>query len=503
MAHESTEPTPGTTASPAPQDDLVTSEHSIKLPAGPLNYRVTTGTTVIGQEEVTDGVYCGDVPAARVFSTSYTVTDAAGQTDPQRPVIFAFNGGPGSSSAWLHIGLFGPRRVVINDVDEPAQPPYGLTDNLETTLADADLVFIDAITTGYSRPMEGRKDQEFHGFTGDRDIVGEAIRLWLTRNKRWTSPKFLAGESYGTTRAAALAGHLARRHGIAFNGIILISAVLDFATIDFTEGNEAPYVHYLPTFAAIAQYHGKHPGRSAEDVIAEATEFAYGDYSRALDKGKRLSAEEHADICSRLADLIGLDPEFVRISDLRVDEFTFFNELLKDQRLKTGRLDARWTAHQGKLSGEVLGDDPSYPMIQYPYTVGINELLRSEFGYESDITYEVLTGRVHPWSYKEFENSHVTTAEDLAYAMRMNPDLKVYVAFGYHDCATPFAASEHVLAHLRISEKSWNQIVRRYYPAGHMMYAHPGSRIDQLHDIADFVAWSTGRADKPESNQPA
>lgn len=495
---------PQPTNPPHPVDDFVTTDHDLELPTGVLKYRAQTGRIVIGSEVVEDGVFAGLKPKAQIFLTSYTAIaeDTEEGQDSGRPVVFVFNGGPGSSSAWMHIGLFGPRRVVANDVNDRTPPPYGLVDNLETTLAHADLVFIDPVTTGYSRTAEGEKPEDFHGFTGDRDVVGEAIRLWLTRNNRWISPKFLAGESYGTTRAAALAGHLAKRHGIAFNGILLISAVLDFATIDFTEGNEAPYIHYLPTFAAIAHYHGKHPGRELEDVVAEATDFAYGDFSRALERGHRLADSERARVGARLAELIGIDEEFVALADLRIDEFTFFTELLRDQRLRIGRLDSRFTAHPGKVASEVLGDDPSYPAIQYPYTVGINHLLRAELGYESDLTYEVLTARVQPWSYKEFENSTVNTSEDLAFAMRMNPHLKVYVGFGYHDSATPFAASEHVLAHLRISDESHDQIVRRYYPAGHMMYVDQQVRVDQLRDIDDFIAWASGAGDRPASNNP-
>src|SRR5699024_2720903 len=297
---------------PRPVDDFVTTAHELELPSGVLRYRAQTGRMVIGSEVVEDGVFAGLKPKAQIFLTSYTAIaerTEEGQ-DASRPVVFVFNGGPGSSSAWMHIGLFGPRRVVANDVHDRTPPPYGLVDNLETTLAHADLVFIDPVTTGYSRTAEGEKPEDFHGFTGDRDVVGEAIRLWLTRNNRWISPKFLAGESYGTTRAAALAGHLAKRHGIAFNGILLISAVLDFATINFTEGNEAPYIHYLPTFAAIAHYHGKHPGRELEEVVTEATDFAYGDFSRALERGHRLEASERARVGARLAELIGLDEQF-------------------------------------------------------------------------------------------------------------------------------------------------------------------------------------------------
>lgn len=485
-----------------PVDDFVVTDHELALPTGTLRYRAQTGRMVIGAEVVEDGVFAGLRPKAQIFLTSYTAVADDGGQDPARPVIFVFNGGPGSSSAWLHIGLFGPRRVVTNDIGDRTPPPYGLVDNLETTLAYADLVFIDPVTTGYSRTAEGEKPADFHSFTGDRDVVGEVIRLWLSRNNRWISPKFLAGESYGTTRAAALAGHLATRHGIALNGIILISAVLDFGTLIFNEGNEAPYAHFLPTFAAVAHYHGKHPGRSVEDVVAEATEFAYGDYRRALERGHRLGETERADVGRRLAALIGVSEDFVRLADLRIDDVTFFTELLRDEHLRVGRLDARFTAHPGKVSAGTLGDDPAYPIIQYPYTVGINQLLRAELGYETDLTYEVLTGRVHPWSFKEFENALVNTAEDLASAMRMNPDLKVHVGFGYHDAATPFAASEHVLAHLRIPAEGHDQIVRRYYPAGHMMYVNQQVRVDQLADIEDFVAWAALGGEKPESNQP-
>lgn len=483
------------------QDDFVTTEHVLSLPDGELSYRATAGRMVIAEEKLDDGVFKGATPKAQVFITSYVKT-VDGAPDPSRPVLFAFNGGPGSSSVWLHIGLFGPRRVVANDVDERAKPPYGLTDNTETLLKDADLVFIDPMTTGFSRAAEGAKPAEYHGFTGDRDLVGEAIRLWLSRNHRWLSPKLLAGESYGTTRAAALAGYLAQRHGIAINGVMLISAVLDFGTVFFSEGNDQPFIHFLPTYAAIAHYHGFHPGKDVEALVEEAAEFAYGEYTRALAKGGRLPTEEFDAVAERMAELTGLGLEYVKLADLRVDAHAFFGELLRTRRLRVGRLDSRFTGHVGVATGDGLGDDPSYPIIQYPYTAGINHLLGAELGYSSDLVYEIISRRVHPWSYKEFENRSVNTAEDLAFAMRANPDLKVYVGFGYHDSATPFAASEHVLAHLRIPQEARADIVRRYYPAGHMMYVHQPSRIQQCEDLAEFLAWSVGAGQKPESNGP-
>lgn len=503
-AHGTTADEPAAAARPV-ADDLVTTEHTLHLPDGTLRYRAVTGRMVVGEEKLEDGVFRGWEPRAQVFLTSYTALKGTGEDaapDPDRPVVFAFNGGPGSSSVWLHLGLLGPRRVRSGDVDDRVPPPYGLADNAETLLAHADLVFIDPMTTGYSRAVIGSKPGDYHGFSGDRDLVGEAVRMWLTRNNRWLSPKFLAGESYGTTRAAALAGHLAQRHGIAFNGIMLISAVLDFGTVVFTDGNDAPYVHILPTYAAVAHFHGKHPGRTLAEVVAEAQQFADTDYTLALARGSRLPEQDRGAIAERLAELTGLGVDYVLRSDLRVELAAFCAELLRDRGLMVGRLDARFTAHPRQLTLAAMESDPSYHHIQFPYTAAVNHYLRAELGYDSDLTYEILTGRVRPWSYKEFENRSVTTAEDLASAMRANPDLLVYVGFGYHDGATPFAASEHVLAHLRIPADADDRIMRRYYPAGHMMYVHEPSRAAQSRHLADFIAWGAGAGPRPHPEDP-
>jgi carboxypeptidase C (cathepsin A) len=472
-----------------PADDLVTTTHSMRFGSRTIDYHATAGRMVISEEVISDGTFKGRMPTAEVFVTAYTADGA----DPlTRPVVFAFNGGPGSSSVWLHLGLFGPRRVDSGDVDNRTPPPYGLLDNAESLLAHADVVFIDPITTGYSRAVVGGAPADFHGFSGDRDLVGETIRLWLTRNERWLSPKFLAGESYGTTRAAALAGYLATRHGMAMNGIILISAVLDFGSIRFYEGNDAPYVNFLPTYAAIAHYHGRHESRSLHEVVADAEAFAEGEYAYALSRGTRLSRDERRALATRIADLIGLDADYVFRSNLRIEHKHFFAELLRDRELMTGRLDARFTAHPGDLELAEQDQDPAHFVIFFPYTAAVNHYLRAELKYESDVTYEILTDRVQPWSYKEFENRYVVSADALSSAMRMNPDLKVYVAFGYYDAATPFAAAEYVLAHLRIPDEAHGNIMRRYYEAGHMMYLHEPSRVRQSADIAEFITWATG-----------
>ncbi|MBE9373878.1 peptidase S10 [Saccharopolyspora sp. HNM0983] len=466
-----------------PVDDLVSTHHSISTPGGELAYTATTGRIVLREEVHEDGTFNGHKPKAELFLTSY-VADA----QPGRPVTFAFNGGPGSASVWLHLGLLGPRRVVSGDAGDLAAPPYELTDNAETLLAHSDLVFIDPVSTGYSRAVEGGKPGDFHGFQGDIESVGEAIRLWTTRNGRWMSPKYLAGESYGTLRAAALAEHLQSRHGWYPNGLMLISSVLDMGTIRFTEGNDLPYALYLPTYAAIAHHHGKHGDRALSDVLTEAEDFAATDYPWALARGARLTEEQRTRIARRVADLTGLTEDYVLRANLRIEHLRFFSELLRDRRLTTGRMDGRFTGWEPDAAAERFTDDPSISGIRGAYSAGINHYMREELGYRSDLPYETLSSRVHPWSYKEFEGSSVTAADRLAAAMRANPHLRVHVGSGRTDGATPYFAAEHTLAQLEIPQQLHDNIDVRYYDAGHMMYVHDPSRRQQSADLAEFVA---------------
>lgn len=482
-----------------PTDDLVTTHHTVSTTVGELAYTAVAGRVVLREEVHTDGTFDGLRARAELFVTAYTLDGADPAT---RPVTFAFNGGPGSSSVWLHLGLLGPRRVLMGDVGALLPPPYGLTDNAETLLRDSDLVFIDPVSTGYSRVTEGGKPADYHGFTRDVESVGELIRLWTSRNGRWLSPKYLAGESYGTLRAAALAGHLQERHGLFLNGIMLISSVLDLATIDFTEGNDTPYVLYLPTYASIALYHGLLGDADAAQVRAEAEELAAGDYPAALARGARLPAADRAALVTRLARLTGLTEHFVDLADLRIEHIRFFRELLRSRRLVVGRLDGRFTGAQVEENLEQdLGWDPSYAAIHGPYTAALNHWVRVGLGYTSDLPYEILTGRVQPWSYAEFEGRGVSVTGTLAAAMRHNPHLRVYVAFGYADGATPYAAAEQVLANLRITDAARQNITRQYFEAGHMMYVHEPSRLSQSAALASFV--TPARADmNRQQDQP-
>ncbi len=473
---------------PVPVDDLVESKHAITIGGKEIRYTAVAGRVVLQEEVLKKGQFKGLRPKAEMSICAYTKDGADPST---RPVTFAFNGGPGSSSVWLHMGLLGPRRVVMGDAGALLPPPYGLTDNQETLLDVSDLVFIDPVSTGYSRVVAGGTPGEYHGFQRDLESVGELIRLWTTRNGRWVSPKFLAGESYGTLRASALANHLQERFGFFLNGIILISSVIDMGTIRFTEGNDLPATLYLPTYAAIAHYHGLHQERALEDVLAEAEALAAREYPYALAQGSRLPDEERAEMVHRLALLTGLGEDYIDRVNLRIEHQRFFRELLRGRHQVVGRLDGRFLGSDPDDGGERPTFDPSQVAIAGPYAAGLNHYLHSELNYRSDLPYEVLTDRVQPWSYAQFEGRHVSVTSWLGEAMRHNPHLGVYLACGYYDGATPYFAAEYAFAHLDIPAAQRGQVTTHYYPAGHMMYVHEPSRLSQSQALAEFVGnWS-------------
>lgn len=474
-----------------PIDDLVTTKHTLTLKRRKLAYTAQTGRIVLRKEVITDGKSEGRKAKAEVFVTSYTLDDAEPGT---RPVTFAFNGGPGSASVWLHMGLLGPRRVLSGDVDNPVAPPYGLADNQETLLAHSDLVFIDPVSTGYSRAVDGEKAKDYHGYTADIESIGEVIRLWVSRKQRWLSPKFLAGESYGTLRAAGLAAHLQERHGMYLNGLLLISSVLDLGSLRFTEGNDLPYSLFVPTYAAIAHYHGLHGERPLDDVLADAEDFAAKELPWALARGARLSTQDRAELVATLASLTGLSESYVDRVNLRIEHVRFFTELLRDKGLTVGRMDGRFTTWEPDGGREHMSDDPSISRVIGAYTAGLNHYVRAELGYENDLPYEVLSTDVFKaWSYSDFEGRSVSAVDSLSSAMRANPHLRVHVAFGHYDGATPYFASEHVLARLQIPEELRENIDTAYYPAGHMMYVHEESRVQQSKDLAKFVKSASGK----------
>jgi carboxypeptidase C (cathepsin A) len=412
-----------------------------------------------------------------------------GVRDPsKRPLTFSFNGGPGSSSVWLHMGVLGPRRVLLKGDGELPKPPFKMVDNVFSILDETDLVFIDPMSTGYSRPVEGEKPKEWHGFKKDIESVGDFIRLYTTRYNRWLSPKFLVGESYGTTRSAGLSGYLQERHGMYLNGIMLISVVLDFTTIDFNVNNDLPYILFLPGYTATAWYHGLlQPRRTLKDWLKEAEAFALGDYARALLKGDTLTKDERADIIKRTSYYTGISEQFIERSNLRINDQHYFKELLRERGLTIGRLDSRLLGRDRLGVTERPEYDPLLTNILGPYTAAFYDYVRRELKFESDLPYEILSRFVHPWSYKEFENAYVNVGETLRAAMTYNPYLKVFAANGYYDLGTPYFATEYTFNHLGLDEQTRKNISMEYYEAGHMMYIHMPSLKKMKKDLAKFI----------------
>ncbi|MGH3680818.1 MAG: S10 family peptidase [Natronosporangium sp.] len=473
---------------PDPVDELVVTRHVVHAADGTeLRYTATCGRMVLRREEHREDAFDGHLAKAEVFLTAYTLDG----TEPRnRPVTFAFNGGPGSSSVWLHLGLLGPRRVLSGDVGALTPPPYDLVDNPHTLLKSSDLVFVDPVSTGYSRPTKGEKSKDFHGFSADLESVGEVIRLWTTRHGRWLSPKYLCGESYGTLRAAGLARHLQEQYGMNLNGLMLISTVLDLGLLRGNGHNDHPYAMFLPTYAALAHYHGLHGDRPLPDLLDEAEAYAARDYPWALSRGARLTAAERTEAASKLATLTSLSEDYLDRVNLRIDPGRFFAELLRSRRLTVGRLDGRFTGWADDYGREALDAwaDPAMDAIRGPYTAAFNHYVRAELGFASDLPYEIISRATNSaWSFKEFEGQNVTVADRLAVAIRANPYLRVYVGCGYHDGATPYFAAQHTVAHLAIPEELRGNVEFAYYPAGHMMYVHEPSRIEQSAHLARFV----------------
>jgi carboxypeptidase C (cathepsin A) len=474
------------------KDQIVETKHSITLGGQEIKYTVTCGTIVLKEESEKKGDKVGESegekPKASVFFVAYTRDDVADKT--KRPLTFSFNGGPGSSSVWLHLGVLGPRRTVMTDLGDLPPPPYQLVDNEYSLLDMTDLVFIDPVSTGFSRAVVGEKAKEFHGFKKDIESVGDFIRLYTTRYQRWTSPKFLIGESYGTTRAAGLSGYLQHRHGMFLNGIMLVSSILNFQTARFERGNDLPYILFLPTYCATAWYHKRLAPELQQDLQATLREvefFALGEYTLGLMKGAALSASERASIVQKLARYTGLSADYVERANLRIEIHRFTKELLRDERRTVGRLDSRFKGIDYDAAGEVHDYDPSLTNIMGPYTATFNDYVRGELKFETDLPYEILTPRVHPWSYAQFENHYVNVAETLREAMTINPHLKVHVANGFYDFATPYFATQYTFNHLGLEPELEKNVTMSYYPAGHMMYIHIPSLAQLKDNLASFM----------------
>ena len=463
---------------PAVKETLSKTRHELQIGAAKIEYEATAGTLLVKDE---DGK-----PEAGIFFVSYV---KLGTKDPgRRPITFCFNGGPGSSSVWLHLGAFGPKRIVVKEEGAPVAP-YDLVDNPHSLIDATDLVFIDPVSTGYSRPAPGQDAKKFNGVDEDIRIVGKFIRQYVSRFERWDSPKFLAGESYGTTRAAGLARHLQNQVGMNLNGVILVSTVLNFQTIVEQEGNDLPYVLFLPTFTATAWRHGKLDETLQKDrdkALAEAEKFALEEYSLALLQGSALPRAEADQVAHKLARYAGVSEEFAMRSSLRIKAYRFREELLAQSRQIVGRYDSRLKGIALGAPGDQREYDPSYVAVQGPYTAALNRYLRKDLNYTSDLTYRILTDRVHPWDFGS-KNRYLNVAPDLKQAMTENRGLRVFVASGYYDMATPYLASKYTVNHLGLEASQAGNVVMRYYDAGHMMYIDPVQLQRLNKDVVDFL----------------
>ncbi|HEY0514853.1 MAG TPA: peptidase S10 [Thermoanaerobaculia bacterium] len=473
-AKPAAKPTP-----PPLEEKSAVTHHVLTLDGRTYPYTATAGNLLLKDEE-------GTVKAS-VFYIAYSLD---GARDPaHRPVTFSFNGGPGSASLWVHLGAFGPKIVERTDEGMALPPPGRLVDNPYTLLDQTDLVFIDPVSTGYSRPAPGQDPKQFHGVKEDIESVAEFIRLWVTRNQRWASPKFIAGESYGTTRAAGLAFHLADRYGMMLNGIVLVSTVLNWQDQDFHPGNDRPCFIHLPTYAAAAWYHKKLPPELSGDLfktLSEAEAFALDEYGPALLQGDRLPDARRRELAAKIARYTGLSPAYVERSNLCVEIQRFTKELLRDQGKTIGRLDTRFTGNDRDSVGEETEFDPASASLDGAFSAAINDYIRRDLKYENDLVYERLTDKVAPWDWT-FHNQYVDMADILRRAITYNPHLKVMMAAGVYDLATPFFDAFFTRDHLGLPPELRNNVQIQLYQAGHMMYIRKADHAKLKQDVADFM----------------
>jgi carboxypeptidase C (cathepsin A) len=466
-----------------PEDKLSKTQHTLTLDGQKIPYTATAGTLVLKDEDGT--------PKASMFSIAY-VRD--GVKDPaSRPVTFCFNGGPGAASLWVHLGAFGPKRVERDEQGMGSAPPGRLIDNDQSILDLTDLVFIDPVSTGYSRPAPGQDAKQFHGVKQDIESVAQFIHLWVTRNERWASPKFIAGESYGTTRAAGLAYHLHERYGMELNGLMLISSVLNWQNQEFHPGNDMPYIIHLPTYAATAWYHKKLAPELMKDLTAtlrEVEDFARNDYAQALMQGDRLPPERRREIAAKVARYTGLSQDYVERSNLRIEIYRFTKELLRSEGKTVGRLDTRFTGTDLDAVGEQPEFDPASVSLDGPYEAALNDYVRRELGFKEDLVYE-RHARVWPWSFEGFENQYANLAEVLRGAITRNPHLRVLVTASYYDLATPYFDAFYTVDHLGLPEALRGNVKVTTYEAGHMMYIRRADHKKLKSDIAALLREAT------------
>jgi carboxypeptidase C (cathepsin A) len=475
----------------APLEEWSATEHSIRLGSQVIPYKASAGTTLLKNDR-------GE-PTGLMYSVAYTRTDV--KDAGVRPVSFLFNGGPGSATMWLHMGSFGPKRVVTTNGAFTPPAPYGIVDNAESLLGTTDLVFIDAMGTGYSRIAGKGTERDFYGVDEDAAAFGQFINTWISRNGRWNSPKFLIGESYGTYRSAVLGNLLQQRYSMHLNGIDLISAVLDLSTLTFAPGDDRPYIYYLPSYAAVAWYHKALKNRPADlmQFLEEARQYAQTEYATVLFKGAKATGAERAAAAKRLSAFTALSEEYLLRANLRVNLQQFNAEVLRSRGLTSGRIDARFTGFTFDLLTENAEGDPFMAGVGGAFTAAVNRYSHEVLKFGKDRQYLNSNGAGGRWNWARqagggsFFPSAPNVQNDLAQAMITNPRLLVQVENGIYDMATPFMPAEFTFSHLGLPAELQKNITLKYYPSGHMMYLQDADRVALRDNVAQFIDRATGR----------
>jgi carboxypeptidase C (cathepsin A) len=464
--------------------------------------KVTTGKVTLGGKLMHYEAQAGTVPVlkddgtprANIFYVYYAAVDTdakrlAAKDAAARPIVFCFNGGPGASAVWLHLGGLGPRRVDLSPEGLSPSTVARVVDNANSVLDAADLVFVDPVGTGVSRAAKGEDAQQFYGPREDIEAVSEFVRLFTTREQRWASPKYLLGESYGVLRVGGLVDHLQQRHKMFFEGVALMSGILSFQTLGAAIGNDLPHVVFLPGLTATAHYHKRLPpdlqSMAQDKAVAAARAFAQGEYATALLRGAALADDERARIAGQLARFTGLTVEQAQEQDLRIDPSFFREMLLRKEGKILGRFDARVLGEDGDRSSQNPDFDPSFSNIVGGFASAVNAYVRGELGYESDHPYHLLASL--PWRSQKYEGRYVSTEAELNSAMVNNPRLRVLVLAAYRDLACPEDAVQYSLAHFTLPPAVRANISTQRYESGHMMYLYRPDAEKLRKDLVDFV----------------
>jgi carboxypeptidase C (cathepsin A) len=469
-----------------PKAEKSVTHHSIVINNRTIKYTGTVGTLIIRDD--------ADSAIAGMNYFTYTLDDVK---DPSsRPVAFAYNGGPGSSSIWLHMGALGPKRIETANAGYTQPPPYKTVDNEYSIIDKTDLVMIDPVGTGFSKALGKKKDKDFWGVDQYISSMSRFIIQYVTENNRWNSPKFLIGESYGTTRSAGIVDYLQTNENMAFNGAVLVSLALDIGAIFEIPGNERPYPLFLPSYTAVSWYHHVLPNQpeELEPLLQKVKQFALGDYNNALMKGNNLADSDKNTIAEKLHEYTGLSISYIKKSNLRIEESKYTQELMRENNLVVGRIDARFLGSSFDPLSEMAEYDPQYPAVAPAFTAAFLDYVHRDLKFGVGKEYNVSGDKVYSnWDWKHKAPSKgegqwlVNTGADLAHAMIYNPDLKVIVLQGIYDLATPVLATEYMVSHLNMEKEFQSHIAIKYYEAGHMMYLHIPDLKKMKEDMSEFI----------------